>query len=61
MRNDCKLSEQKMKAYTITYWTREFVLSRPKKTRTTIMAYDKADAVIRLDIWEKLIIEIKEQ
>jgi len=50
-----------MKAYTITYWTREFVASRPKKTRTTIMAYDKADAIRRLDIWEKLIIKIKEQ
>ena len=49
-----------MKAYTIIYWTREFVSSRPKKTRTTITAYDKRDAVRRLDIWEKLIIEIKE-
>jgi len=49
-----------MKNYTVLYWTREFVASRPKKTRTTITAYDKRDAVRRLDIWGKLVIEIKE-
>lgn len=49
-----------MKTYTVLYWTREYVSSPRKKTRTTITAYDKRDAVRRLDIWEKLVIEIKE-
>lgn len=49
-----------MKTYTVLYWTREYVSSPRKKTRTMITAYDKRDAVRRLDIWEKLVIEIKE-
>jgi hypothetical protein len=51
---------QNMKKYEITHYFQETPKARRKRTKSVVEAYSQHHAKLVLDIWEGLIINIKE-